>query len=146
MSRGVCPELPASLASCRAGAMDAPVASHVASCPDCGPAVALDRALTRVAVFEAAGPFPSAEAIRIESLLILERRRRARAAAVQVGVHALALLVCVALLAAAWVFEFRTGAHARIVGAAGSGATVAVAMSILSLLRAVDEAALVTEP
>jgi hypothetical protein len=144
MSRGVCPELSASLAACRRAAVDAPFAAHVESCPDCGPAVALERALARFAAFEGAGPFPSAEAIRIESVLVLERRRLARAAAVQVGLQALALVVCVALLGAAWVLEFRAGAPARIAGAACSGAIVAVAMSIWSLVRAVDEAALVS--
>jgi len=144
MSRGVCPELSASLAACRRAAADAPVTTHVESCPDCGPAVAVDRALSRLAAFEGAGPFPSSGAIRIESLLVIERRRLARAAAVQVGIQALALVVCFAVLAAAWVLEFRAGATARVVGAACCGAIVAVAMSIWSLFRAVDEAALMS--
>ena len=144
MSRPMCPELSASLATCRRAAADAPVTAHVESCPDCGPAVALDRALAHLAAFEGAGPLPSAGAIRVESILVLERRRLARAAAVQVGIQALAFVVCVALLAAAWLLEFRSGAPAGLAGAACGGAIVAVAMSIWSLVRAVDEAALVS--
>jgi hypothetical protein len=144
MSLRVCPELSASLAACRRAAVDALVTAHVESCPDCGPAVAIDRALTRLASFEGAGPFPSVETIRVESLLLLEKRRLARAAAVSVGIQALALVVCVSLLVAAWVLEFRAGAPAGIAGAACGGAIVAVAMSILSFFRTVDEAALMS--
>ena len=135
---------PPSLATCRRAAVDALVAAHVESCPDCGPAVALDRALVRLAAFEGAGPFLSAEAIRIESLLVVERRRLARAAAVQVAIRALAFVVCVAVLAAAWVLELRASGPARIAGAACDGAIVALAMSTWSLVRAVAEAALVS--
>jgi hypothetical protein len=144
MSRRVCPELSASLSASRRADVGEPLPAHVESCPDCAPAVALDRALARVAASESAESFPSVGTIRLEILLAIERRRLARAAAVRVAVHALAFVVCVGLFVAAWVLEFRAGSSPTAAGATCGGALMVVAMSMWSLVRAVDEAALVS--
>jgi hypothetical protein len=145
MSGGTCPRLPATLAASRRNGMDASIIAHVDACPECGPAVALDRALGRMAAVEDARPFPSAEAIRLEGLLELERRHRARAAAVRVGIHAAASATCVGLLAAAWLLEIRAGSpSAGVTSAACGAALAAVAMSLWNLARVVDEAAAVS--
>ncbi len=141
MSHPSCPRLAASLSDSRRGVRSGTLEAHVASCPDCGPAVALDRALSTFSAPDGARPFPSSAAIWLESVLVLERRRLASDAAFRVGVHALAFAVCVGLLVTAWTLEVRTGAaRGSIFGASLGGAVAAVAMSLWSLIRAVDEA------
>lgn len=144
MSRGACPLLPASLAASRGNRMDASITAHVDACPECGPAVAVDRALLRMAAVEDARPFPSVEAIRLEGMLALERSHRARAAAVQVGIHAAAFAICVGLFTAAWLLDHRAGSSAGPESAVCGAALAAVAMSLWNLARVVDEAALVS--
>jgi len=140
MTRSVCPREAVSLAASRRGALDPSIAAHVASCPDCGPAVALDRALALVASEDVTRPFPSPAALRLEADLLLEERRLARRAAVGVSLQALALAVCLALFAAVWALDLRPGAPG-ILGAGSICAAAVVALSMWKLVRAVDEAA-----
>ena len=142
MSDRSCPRESETLTAHRRRLVDAPIASHLASCAACRAAVETEETLARLAAAKDGRPFPAAAALRLELELRLEERRLARRARVQLALHAAAVAVSLALFAAARLVGPGLDARGSAFGSAGSiGALTAVVLCTFNFFRTVEESA-----